>query len=209
MLRTWCLFLPLPSDAIPNRHHSSTSTFKAMAVPLLRSPMTVRHSCVPARANVCALRQSYAPMVVLAQASTSSEQPTTGLPSTILRMNGSPSIAQAIACARRTLRLLATRPRGERRTMQGVKDFNEQQNVVLRPTSTLKLSMKFFSVIVNPIGVKQNDTDIRAENDTECLICNVPTKFDSRGIILLNIPILCVALAAVGGMLYLRSLRRR
>jgi len=65
------------------------------------------------------------------------------------------------------------------------------------------------NVIVNPIGVKQNDTDIRAETDTECLICNVPTKFDSRGIILLNIPILCVALAAIGGMLYLRRLRRR
>jgi hypothetical protein len=135
----WCLFLPQRSDAPPSRPPSTSLILNPRAAPLLRSPMTVRHSFVSARVSVFARRPSYAPTDNLAQASTSSEQPTTGLPSTILRMNGSPSIALATACARPTLRWLVPRPRGGRRPTREVKDFNEQQNVVFRPMSARTL----------------------------------------------------------------------
>jgi GR25 family glycosyltransferase involved in LPS biosynthesis len=60
-------------------------------------------------------------------------------------------------------------------------------------------------VIVNPIGVKASDTDIRVENATDCYICDVPTKYERHGIIMVNLPLLVIALGVVGTIYYLRN----
>jgi GR25 family glycosyltransferase involved in LPS biosynthesis len=55
------------------------------------------------------------------------------------------------------------------------------------------------NVIVSPIGIKEMDSDIT--NKDNCSICNVPTKLETRGIIMVNTPILILALG-VGAFLY-------
>jgi GR25 family glycosyltransferase involved in LPS biosynthesis len=62
-------------------------------------------------------------------------------------------------------------------------------------------------IIVKPYQLKTGDTDIQVVAD--CPICSVPTNFEKRGIIMLNIPIFMVALAVIGGMYYLGSGSRR
>lgn len=64
-------------------------------------------------------------------------------------------------------------------------------------------------VIVNPIGIKASDTDIRAENASDCYICNVPTKYERHGIIMVNVPVVALALGIVGAIYYLRNSGRR
>jgi GR25 family glycosyltransferase involved in LPS biosynthesis len=63
------------------------------------------------------------------------------------------------------------------------------------------------NVIVSPIGIKEMDSDIAVEQNN-CYICNVPTKLDTRGIIMVNTPILILALGAVA-CLYLLNGRRK
>ena len=53
------------------------------------------------------------------------------------------------------------------------------------------------------------DSDIRVETDEDCLICDIPTQFKQRGILIISIPILFVGLLAVSGMWYLGGKRRR
>jgi len=65
------------------------------------------------------------------------------------------------------------------------------------------------NVILEPIGLKAIDSDIRAESGGECLICNVPTNFDRRGIVVLNMPIVVMGLAVAAGLYYIGSGRRR
>ena len=63
------------------------------------------------------------------------------------------------------------------------------------------------NVIVSPIGIKEMDSDISVEQ-SNCYICNVPTKLDTRGIIMVNTPILILALGAIA-CLYLLNGRRK
>jgi len=64
-------------------------------------------------------------------------------------------------------------------------------------------------VILKPIGLKEIDSDIRAESGGECLICNVPTKYERHGIVVLNIPILFVGLSAMAVLYYMGMTRGR
>ena len=55
--------------------------------------------------------------------------------------------------------------------------------------------------------LKEHDTDIQVTED--CPICDVPTKFREKGVIMVNIPILLIGLGAIAGMAWLgRGLRR-
>jgi hypothetical protein len=62
------------------------------------------------------------------------------------------------------------------------------------------------NVIVSPIGIKEMDSDITDKDN--CSICNVPTKLETRGIIMVNTPILILALG-VGAFLYSLNGRRK
>ena len=59
------------------------------------------------------------------------------------------------------------------------------------------------NVAVKPYALKMSDTDIQVASD--CPICNIPTNYQRQGIVVLNVPVLIVALAVMGGMLYLGS----
>ena len=52
------------------------------------------------------------------------------------------------------------------------------------------------------------DSDIRIEKE-DCLICDVPTEYKQRGILIISIPVLFVGLMALSGIWYLNGLRRR
>lgn len=56
-------------------------------------------------------------------------------------------------------------------------------------------------VIVKPLELKDMDTDIQVAKD--CAICNIPTKFQTRGIIVVSIPTLIVSIGLVATLYYL------
>jgi len=58
---------------------------------------------------------------------------------------------------------------------------------------------------------EQVDSDIRAESigNTNCSICDVPTYYKQKGIVILNVPLLIMSLITLGGIWYVTSKRRR
>ena len=68
-------------------------------------------------------------------------------------------------------------------------------------------SVSHRGLLVNTIGLKKNDSDITAESD--CPICDIPTKFQQRGMVLISVPLLFIGLTAMAGMYYLGTRRRR
>jgi hypothetical protein len=64
------------------------------------------------------------------------------------------------------------------------------------------------NVVMDAYALKSVDSDIRADSGGECLICNVPTKYEARGIIVVNVPILFMGLAIVGALYYMGRRRR-
>jgi len=65
------------------------------------------------------------------------------------------------------------------------------------------------SVILDQISLKAVDSDIRAETSTDCAICNIPTKYEKYGIIMVNIPVLVLGLGVAATIYYLRGSPRR
>jgi GR25 family glycosyltransferase involved in LPS biosynthesis len=63
------------------------------------------------------------------------------------------------------------------------------------------------NIIVKPVELKNMDSDISFE-EINCYICNVPTKYETRGIIMVNTPILILALGTAF-CLYLLNGRRK
>jgi GR25 family glycosyltransferase involved in LPS biosynthesis len=64
------------------------------------------------------------------------------------------------------------------------------------------LAVMHNGVSLTAFSMKENDTDIQV-TDKACLICDVPTNFRSKGIIIVNIPLLIIGVAALMGMYYL------
>jgi GR25 family glycosyltransferase involved in LPS biosynthesis len=57
------------------------------------------------------------------------------------------------------------------------------------------------NVTVKPFALKGRDTDIQVQSG--CLICDVPTNYQNKGIVVVNVPILIVAMGALMGMYFL------
>ena len=57
------------------------------------------------------------------------------------------------------------------------------------------------NVLISAYSLTTTDTDIHEA--TDCAICNIPTKFEEKGNILVNIPIMSLGLALRGGLYYL------
>jgi GR25 family glycosyltransferase involved in LPS biosynthesis len=53
------------------------------------------------------------------------------------------------------------------------------------------------------------DSDIRVESDDGCPICDIPTHFRKKGIIIVNMPIVLVGFLGLAGLWYIYSMRRR
>jgi glycosyl transferase family 25 len=53
------------------------------------------------------------------------------------------------------------------------------------------------------------DSDIRLEIETDCQLCDTPTQYRDRGILIVSIPIVFVGLLALSGLWYLGGGRRR
>ena len=54
------------------------------------------------------------------------------------------------------------------------------------------------------------DSDIRLEVDaTDCQLCDIPTQYKDRGILMISIPIVFVGLLAISGLWALGGRRRR
>jgi len=64
---------------------------------------------------------------------------------------------------------------------------------------------------IKPYALKTIDTDIQASND--CGICNIPTHYEKRGMVVLSVPALVLGIAVSGVLYYLGTrgnvLRRR
>lgn len=52
------------------------------------------------------------------------------------------------------------------------------------------------------------DSDIQAESNS-CEVCDVPTRYSKKGIIIVNLPMVVLGLAVIGGLWYLASRRPR
>ena len=63
------------------------------------------------------------------------------------------------------------------------------------------------NVTVKPYEIEQGDTDIQVP--AGCLICDVPTDYRNKGIVVLNIPILVIGMGALMAMYYLGIKKRR
>jgi GR25 family glycosyltransferase involved in LPS biosynthesis len=68
------------------------------------------------------------------------------------------------------------------------------------------------NIVMADYLLKSLDSDIRVKLGDDCHICNVPTKYETRGIVVINLPILAMGIAILGGLYYLggvRGLKRR
>jgi len=63
------------------------------------------------------------------------------------------------------------------------------------------------SVVIKPYEIEQGDTDIQVSPD--CPICDVPTKYGKKGIMVINVPILIIAMGALMSLYYLGGKKRR
>lgn len=63
------------------------------------------------------------------------------------------------------------------------------------------------NVTVKPYSLEAGDSDIQVAPD--CPICDVPTKYGQKGIMVINVPILIIAMSALMGIYYLGSVKRR
>lgn len=62
-------------------------------------------------------------------------------------------------------------------------------------------SVSHRNILIQPVPLKECDTDIQAKNI--CLICDIPTNYQKHGIIIVNVPIILMALGIVGSIYYL------
>jgi GR25 family glycosyltransferase involved in LPS biosynthesis len=60
------------------------------------------------------------------------------------------------------------------------------------------LSVKHAAVKTPAYSLKEHDTDIQVSED--CPICNVPTKYREKGIVLLNLPVVVIGLSVIAGL---------
>ena len=65
------------------------------------------------------------------------------------------------------------------------------------------------NVRVSVYALELVDSDIRVDADKLCEICDVPTHYRKKGIVIVNLPIVCLGLLAMAGMLYLSTRRKR
>jgi GR25 family glycosyltransferase involved in LPS biosynthesis len=63
------------------------------------------------------------------------------------------------------------------------------------------LTVSHERVRVKPVELKESDTDIQVASD--CTICNVPTHFGRKGMVVVSVPIMLVTLAALGTLAFL------
>jgi GR25 family glycosyltransferase involved in LPS biosynthesis len=65
------------------------------------------------------------------------------------------------------------------------------------------------NIVMDAYTLNSADSDIRVKDSGDCHICNVPTKYETRGIIVVNLPVVVMSLAVLGGIYYLGTRRRR
>ena len=64
------------------------------------------------------------------------------------------------------------------------------------------------NVNVSVYALQLVDSDIQAEPGTSCEVCDVPTRYSRKGIIIVNLPMVVMGLAIMGGLWYLSRRRR-
>jgi GR25 family glycosyltransferase involved in LPS biosynthesis len=64
-------------------------------------------------------------------------------------------------------------------------------------------------VNVGVYALTTHDSDIQADAENSCEVCNVPTHYKRKGIVIVSIPTVVTALVVIGGLWYLSQRRRR
>jgi GR25 family glycosyltransferase involved in LPS biosynthesis len=98
--------------------------------------------------------------------------------------------------------------RGAQRLLENVFPIDMHIDMYSCLNSDMKqiLTVKHARVETPPFSLKDHDTDIQVQED--CPICNVPTKFREKGMIVVSIPIFVVGIGALVGMWWLGRGRR-
>jgi GR25 family glycosyltransferase involved in LPS biosynthesis len=65
------------------------------------------------------------------------------------------------------------------------------------------------NIVLKDYQLKIIDSDIRAESIGNCTICNVPTKYEKNGILMINVPIFFIGLTSIAILYYLGIKPRR
>jgi GR25 family glycosyltransferase involved in LPS biosynthesis len=65
------------------------------------------------------------------------------------------------------------------------------------------------NIVIDAHLLKMEDSDIRIKGSGDCHICNIPTKYERRGMIVISLPIVIMGLAVLGGIYYLGGKKRR
>ncbi len=68
------------------------------------------------------------------------------------------------------------------------------------------LTVSYRDLEVKPYALKMGDTDIQVAAD--CPICNVPTRYEKRGMVVVSLPALVIGLATVGVLYTLANSKR-
>ena len=65
------------------------------------------------------------------------------------------------------------------------------------------------NVVVKDYLLKAIDSDIRGDDGSTCMICNVPTNYEKRGIVVMNLPVLLLGLSTMAVIYYIGMTRVR
>ena len=64
------------------------------------------------------------------------------------------------------------------------------------------------NVTVGVYALQLVDSDIQVATDKACLICDVPTNYKKKGILIINLPMVVIAFCIIGGLMFLTKKRR-
>jgi GR25 family glycosyltransferase involved in LPS biosynthesis len=113
------------------------------------------------------------------------------------------------ACAAFTGYLISRR--GAERLLESAFPIDMHVDLYTCLNGELKRTINVYhtNVNVSVYALELVDSDIQVSSDKACIICDIPTNYRRKGIIIVNMPIVVLSLAVMGVLFYLSKSRRR
>lgn len=127
-------------------------------------------------------------------------------PPNVTKNNIGPWITNA--CAAFTGYLISRR--GAERLLEAAFPIDMHVDLYTCLNGELKRTVNVYhtQVTVGVYALEIVDSDIQVSSDKACLICDVPTQYRNKGIIILNLPMTVMGLLAIGVLIYLKSRKK-